>query len=84
MGFSLCTGLGIGGWPVSMQFIAKPFAETTLQREPKRAKDTPQSEQLACERLLDQMLGLLETGELSRDQLRYGAVSRGLRKIREP
>jgi len=27
---SVCTGFGVGGLPVSMQLIAKPFAETTL------------------------------------------------------
>jgi aspartyl-tRNA(Asn)/glutamyl-tRNA(Gln) amidotransferase subunit A len=27
---SLCTGFGVGGLPVHMQLIAKPFAETTL------------------------------------------------------
>ncbi len=29
---SVCTGFGIGGLPVSMQLIAKPFQETTLFR----------------------------------------------------
>ena len=27
---SVCTGLGAGGLPVSMQLVAKPFAEATL------------------------------------------------------
>ena len=27
---SVCTGFGAGGLPVSMQLVAKPFAETTL------------------------------------------------------
>jgi aspartyl-tRNA(Asn)/glutamyl-tRNA(Gln) amidotransferase subunit A len=27
---SVCTGFGVGGLPVSMQLIAKPFAEATI------------------------------------------------------
>ena len=29
---SACTGIGLGGLPVAMQLIAKPFAEATLFR----------------------------------------------------
>jgi aspartyl-tRNA(Asn)/glutamyl-tRNA(Gln) amidotransferase subunit A len=29
---SVCTGFGVGGLPIHMQLIAKPFAEPTLFR----------------------------------------------------
>jgi aspartyl-tRNA(Asn)/glutamyl-tRNA(Gln) amidotransferase subunit A len=35
---SVCTGLGAGGLPVSMQLVAKPFAEATLFQAGTRAK----------------------------------------------